>query len=233
MAVELATGEIAWKTPNPGGWAMTHSSITPMDFKGTRHYIYCGSLGVVGVSASDGAVLWKTTDWRVKIANVPSPVLLDGDRIFFSGGYNAGAAMFQLTQVSGGIVPKELYRLEPDVFGAPQPTPIYYSGYLYGIVPDGQLVCLDPAGRRLWSSGSNVRFGLGPFLIADGLILALSDMAGTLHLAEAGPAGYKELAQAKVLNGHDAWAPMALVNGKLILRDYDHMVCLKVGSRTP
>ena len=51
IAVDCATGKIAWRTPNPDGWAMTHSSIVPMTVDGKRMYIYCASGGVVGVDA--------------------------------------------------------------------------------------------------------------------------------------------------------------------------------------
>jgi len=86
-------------------------------------------------------------------------------------------------------------------------------------------------GKRLWDSGAGARFGLGPFLISGGLILALDDERGTLHLAEAAPSGYKELAKAKLLNGHDAWGPMALAEGRLILRDLTEMICVDVGGK--
>ena len=68
--------------------------------------------------------------------------------------------------------------------------------------------------RSVWTSGSQHRFGLGPYLIADGLIFVLND-DGRLTLAEATPAGYQPLAQAQVLDGHDAWGPMALAAGRL------------------
>jgi outer membrane protein assembly factor BamB len=45
-------------------------------------------------------------------------------------------------------------------------------------------------------------------------------------MAEASPAGYRELARARVLSGHDAWAPMAFADGRLIVRDLTEMVCL-------
>ena len=35
--------------------------------------IYCANLGVVGVSAKDGRLLWETTDWKISLATVPSP----------------------------------------------------------------------------------------------------------------------------------------------------------------
>ena len=39
---------------------------------------------------------------------------------------------------------------------------------------------------------------------------------------------YIHLAQARVLDGHDAWGPLALVNGRLLARDSRRMVCIDV-----
>ena len=78
VAVDPETGEVLWQTPNPKGWKMTHSSIMPMEFGGERMYVYCASGGVVGVSAKDGRLLWESTDWKISIATVPSPVVHRG-----------------------------------------------------------------------------------------------------------------------------------------------------------
>jgi len=230
MAVEGKSGKVLWRTPNPGGWGMTHSSVAPMDFQGVRMYIYCTTRGVVGVSALDGRVLWTKPDWKISIATVPSPVVVPPDRVFLSAGYGAGCAMVRLKRSGDDIVAEELWRREPAVFGSAQHTPVLYEGYLYGIAPNGELVCLDLDGSRRWSSGSGKTFGLGPYMIADGMILVLNDQAISLHAVEASPAGFREIASAKVLTGHDAWAPMALADGRLILRDLTQMVCLKIGA---
>ena len=126
---------------------------------------------------------------------------------------------------------KTLFKLGPAVFGSTQHTPIFFDGHLYGVrEKDKQLVCLDLDGRVVWSSGSQHRFGLGPYLIADGLIYVLND-EGRLTLAEATPEGYQQLAQAQVLDGHDSWGPMAMAAGRLIVRDLTHMVCLDVTEK--
>ncbi|MBM3889944.1 MAG: polyvinylalcohol dehydrogenase, partial [Verrucomicrobia bacterium] len=65
IAVDLMTGKLLWKSPNPRRWQMTHSSLTPVEFKGRRMYVYCASGGVAGVSATDGAILWSTPDWKI------------------------------------------------------------------------------------------------------------------------------------------------------------------------
>jgi outer membrane protein assembly factor BamB len=229
VAVDGATGKVVWRTPNPHGWKMTHSSIVPMEFAGRRFYVYCANQGVVGVSARDGALLWETTDWKISIATIPSPVVLDNGRIFLSGGYDAGSLMLQLGEEGGRLTAQTLFRLEPGVFGATQQTPVYFQNHLYGVRPDGQLVCLDLNGQVLWSSGSGVRFGMGPFLVADGKILVLND-SGHLSLIEGSPAQFRSLAEADVLDGHDCWGPMALAGGRLLVRDLTRLVCLEVGA---
>jgi outer membrane protein assembly factor BamB len=227
MAVELASGRVLWRTPNAGGWGMTHSSIMPMDYHGQRQYIYCTTGGVVGVSASDGQVLWRKPDWKIALAMVPSPLVIDGERVFFSGGYNNGSVMVRIKGDGGRLETEELFRLKVAVFGADQQTPILYDGHIYGITPPGELACLDLDGRRLWSSAPR-RFGLGPFILADGLLFALNDEDGTLHVAQASPSGYQELASAKLLEGNDAWGPIAVAAGRLILRDLTTMVCVEL-----
>ena len=230
IAVDCDTGKVKWKTPNDLGWAMTHSSIMPMEFAGRRMYLYSASKGVVAVSADDGRILWHTSEWRIRIANIPSPVPVGEGKIFLSGGYNAGSMMLQLKADGDKITAKPLFRLKAGVFGATQHSPIFYEGYLYGVRPNGELVCLDLSGQVIWTSGSSNRFGRGPYLIALGLIYVMNH-DGLLTLARASPSGYEQLAQAQVLPGNVAEGPMAIAAGRLIVRDLKHMVCLDVAER--
>jgi outer membrane protein assembly factor BamB len=229
LQLELSTGKVLWQTPNPKGWKMTHASVVPMTFAGQRLYLYCASGGVVAVSARDGSILWDTSEWKISIATVPSPVVLDGGRLFLSGGYDAGSLMLQLKEEAGKITSQTLFRLKPDVFGATQHTPIYHDGFLYGVRPSGEFVCLAPDGQIRWTSGAKTTFGLGPFLLAQGLIYALEE-SGKLRLIEANPAAFRLFAEAQVLNGHEAWAPLALAGTRLLARDLTRMVCLEVGT---
>jgi len=232
MAIDCASGEVLWRSPNPRGWKMTHASIMPMELAGQKMYVYCGSGGVAGVAAEDGKILWDTTDWKISIATVPSPVVLPGGKIFFSGGYNAGALMLQVEKQGDRFTTKTLFRLKAKQFGSTQQTPILYEGHLYGVrEKDKQLVCLDLEGKELWASGAANKFGLGPYLVADGLIYVLDDF-GLLTMAEATPEAYKPLGQFQAFeDGHDAWGPMALVAGRLILRDLTRMTCRDVSKK--
>lgn len=229
MAVCLDTGAVLWKTPNPRLWRMTHSSVVAMEVDGVRMFVYCASGGVVGVAADDGRLLWAYEDWRIGIANVPTPVPIDDGRVFLSGGYNAGAMMLRIRLENGVFVPEALYRLRPTVSGSVNQTPIVYENHIYHVIPNGQLACLNLDGETLWASGSVHRFGIGPYLIADGMILLLDDDAH-LTMAEATPTGFRMQARTRVFpDGHEAWAPMALADGLLLLRDFTRMVALDVG----
>ena len=229
IAVDCETGEVLWQSPNPNEWKMTHSSIIPAEFMGKRMYIYCGSGGVAGINVDDGTILWETTDWKIRIANVPSPVVVGEGLIFLSGGYNSGSMMLQLNLDNDQVVAKPLFKLAPEVFGSPQQTPIFYNAYIYGVRPDGQLTCLDLTGKVIWTSTSAEKFGLGPYIIINDLIYVMND-SGLLTLAKATTGSFVKLAEAKILEGPDSWGPMAVVGGRLILRDMNRMTCLDISK---
>jgi outer membrane protein assembly factor BamB len=63
-------------------------------------------------------------------------------------------------------------------------------------------------------------------MLADGMFLAMDGNTGRLRLIEASTTGYNETASAQVLGGQEVWAPMALSDGKLVLRDLTKMICL-------
>lgn len=228
-AFNLATGATIWQTPNPRNWTMTHSSVTPVEIGGVRQYVWCGSGGIAGVAAADGKLLWENPDWVISTATVPTPIVLGPDRLFLSGGYDSGAAFLKVTASAGAFKATIEKRLPASVFGSEQQTPILYKDHIYGVKPGGQLVCLDRTGKLLWNSGTD-RFGLGPYIITDGMILAMSD-SGTLMSVRAEPTGYVRTGKAKVLEGPEAWGPMAQAGPFLLARDLRKMVCLNIGAK--
>jgi len=242
MAVKCESdGEIAWTAPNERGWKMTHSSIIPMDLGPVRLYLYCASGGLVGVAAEDGQnhkagdILFTFDGWQVRFANVPSPVVIGNGYVLLSGGYGSGSMMVRIVEEGDGLACKTVWRMEEaGEFGSEQQTPVFYKGHIYGVLPKEsrslgeQLVCMDLEGKHRWTSGRTNRFGLGSYMIADGMIFAMDD-EGVLTLAEATTEGYRQLARAKVLpDGHETWAPLAIAGGRLLVRDLKKLVCLDV-----
>lgn len=230
VAVDCRSGKAVWESPKARNWHMTHVSIAPMEFAGQRMYVLCASGGVAAISARDGSELWETSAWVGNMATCPTPVPVGDGKVFFTGGYNAGSLMLQLKQHGDLIAVEPLWRLKAKQFESEQHTPILYNGHLYGArtrAGGEQLVCLDLQGKEMWNSGSQ-KIGRGPYLIANGLLYALSE-DGLLVMAEATPEAYRPLGQFQAIqNATDAWAPMAMASGRLILRDLTRMVCLDV-----
>jgi outer membrane protein assembly factor BamB len=235
MGIDCATGGVLWQTPNPDQWKMSHSSVIPMTLLGKRTYVYAALGGVVGVSAEEsdrGEVLWRPPEWNHSVIS-PSPMAIDEHRIFLTAGYGGGSMMLGLRREGAKFTVEVLYRLDKTVFGCEQQTPVFDKGCLFAVLPKdaaehrGQFACLDPKGQLVWTSGPEDRFGLGPFFIADDKIFILND-TGELTLIRSTPRGYERLARAHVLHGRDAWAPMAIADGRLLVRDSEQLVCLDV-----
>ena len=234
IAVDPKSGNILWEAPKLDDWEMTHVSIVPMEFAGHRMYVYSGTGGVAGISAADGGILWKSDDFVGKMATCPTPVIVHDGRIFLASGYGAGSMMIKLKEESDRIAAEPLFKLKPRQFGSEQQTPVFYQDHLFGVrtKPGGfQMACLDLKGNEVWNSGQDkFGHGRGPYLIADGLIYVLDD-EGILTMAEATADGYKRLEQFQVFeDGIDVWGPMALVAGRLIVRDRTRMACVFVGE---
>lgn len=233
MAVDLASGEPVWQTPNPGRWQMTHSSVVPFEVGGVRQYVYCTTAGVVGVAADDGRILWRWPDWKILNAVSPSPLVAGPGLLLFTGDYNAGSQMVRVTEKAGTFKVEEVFRLKTGVFSCKQHTPLVHQGYLYTVLPNGRVVCADFGGRQLWTSPSRVNSGWAPFMFINDLLYILNDETGELIAARADSGGFQELNRAKVLNGHEAWAPMAFADGRLVVRDMKEMVCLDLNAGPP
>ncbi len=231
LAVALDTGDVRWRARHESGWKMSHASIAPMDLGGTRYYVYPASGGVLVVRASDGVVVWASDRWKINIATVPTPVVTGNGRVFFTGGYNAGCALLEFQMSEGVMSAVEVFRLKASEFGATQHSPVWHDGHFYGVRADGRLVCLSGTGQVRWTSGNDVSHGLGPVLIADRTLLALAE-DGRLSRVSADPAAYRVLGAHQVMEGHECWAPMALADGRLLVRDLTQLVCLDLtGAR--
>ncbi|MGE5429113.1 MAG: PQQ-binding-like beta-propeller repeat protein [Methylococcaceae bacterium] len=240
IAVDMATGKVLWETPNPSNLKMSHSSVMPWTFNGKKMYVYSAVGGIVGVSAEgadEGKILWQSTAWNHAVV-APAPVCFANGRIFLTAGYGAGSMMIKVTP-SGADYKVDVLKqyLPKDGMACEQQTPVVWQGMMLGIQPKdagplrNQLVCVSPddVTKIIWTSGKEGRFGLGPYLIADNKMFLLSD-DGTLTMIKPDSKKYVQMAQKKLFDGHDAWAPMALVDGRLLLRDANTLYCVNVSQ---
>ena len=229
-AYDGLSGELLWRIDNPAGWKMTHASIGLATIGERRFYLYPADKGLVVVDAESRTVVVADDTWRVRVANVPTPVFVPPNRVFVTGGYNAGSRLARID----GVFPAPmdlttLWEVPAEEFGSHIQTPVFHQGCFIAVNEKEQLACLDETGKIRWTSGAELEFGLGPFIVVNGLVYALA-ADGTLHLGRPHGERLEMLASAKVLAGPDAWAPLAFVDGLLLARDPAQMVCLQVGE---
>jgi outer membrane protein assembly factor BamB len=238
IAFDQATGKELWRTPNTAKELMSHSSLMPATIGGVKQYLYLTMKNLMGIAAADGQLLWSTP-FTGRIVVVPSPVSIGDGRIFVTSGYEAGSAMFQVEKAASGFTARKLYALTSAQFNSEAQTPIFFQNHLFAVSSKtrGRFTCLGLDGKVVWQSPvvsgnaeASRTFDLGAFLLADGMFFVLDGRTGMLRLIEANTKEYKELASAQILHGEDVWGPMALADGKLIIRDMSQMVCLQVGK---
>jgi outer membrane protein assembly factor BamB len=257
VAYDKLTGNVRWKTPPVGLISYASPAIVRVDGK-DHVVMITGStnpfqrtspvdeLGnVVGIDPLTGVILWKFDKWQCHIP-VASAVDAGENRVLIAGGYELGALMIKVEKkADGSYAAAELFRTKQ--FGDQTKPPVLYKGHFYAEYGTNErrdgMVCMNMDGRILWQTKRSPDFNKGSMILADGLILA-SDGARSLYLVEPDPSGFKQLASAELFpeaaagsendmasrvgGRNQNWAPLALADGKLLLRDQTQLKCVIV-----
>ena len=260
VAYNKLTGNIVWKTPNLGNETYVSPAVVKIDgtdhvvmvtssTNRIGHPELADALGnVVGIEPLTGKILWKYDQWRCHIS-VPSAVDAGDNKVLVVGGYELGAVMIKVEKkADGSYGATEVFRTEE--FGDQTKPPVLHNGYFYAQYGtngrhDG-LTCMSMDGKILWKTKRSPHFNKGSMILVDGLLLA-TDGRKTLYLIEPDPSGFKPLASAEVLGeggtgsendplasrvggSTQNWAPLALSDGKLLIRDQSRLKCVKVAE---
>ena len=252
VAYDKKTGNVKWKTPSLGPVGYVSPVIVKIDGQdqvvmttaasGRRGETPTGGK-VVGMEPLTGKVLWTYENWQ---CSIPIPNVYDAgnNKLLIIGGYQAGAAMFEVKKNSdGSFATSELFKTIE--FGEHTKAPIMHKGYFYGQYSTNEkrdgLVCMSMDGEIMWATKREPKFDKGSMILVNGLILA-TDGEKTLYLIEPDPSGFKPLASAELLTAKDSddpgaarfgtqnWAPIALSDGKLLIRDQSQMICVQVAK---
>ncbi len=241
VAYDKLTGELKWKSPAlSGGTGYVSPSLVKVGREdhlvtvtaATGFGRNASGGGVNGIDPLSGKVLWTYGNWQCVIP-VPHAVDAGDGRVLITGGYRAGTAMIKVQKKAvGGYEVAELFKNVN--FGSHTQPPILYKDHFYAQYTinersDG-LVCMSMDGQVKWKTGDEPPFNKGGAVLVDGLLLAV-DGSTRLYLIDPDPSGFKPLASADLLESGENWAPLAIADGKLLIRDQKQMKCVVVAQQ--
>jgi len=241
VAYDKLTGELKWKSPALSG-SPGYVSPSIVKIGGEDHLVMIMAATGMGRNASGGSVngldplsgkvLWTYSNWQC-IIPVPHAVDAGEGRVLITGGYNAGAAMIKVQKKDDGTYGvTELFKTVE--FGAHTQPPILYKDHFYAQYSTNErndgLVCMGMDGKIKWKTGDEPSFVRGGSILVDGLLLS-TDGSKMLYVIEPDPSGFKPLASAELLEQGTNWGPLALVDGKLLIRDQKNLKCVLVAQQ--
>jgi outer membrane protein assembly factor BamB len=240
-ALDAETGKEIWRS---GTLGTTHSTTAIVELFGTPQVLLVSVQGrrdglLSSFDPRTGAVLWTSGAYD-NIIPIPAPLRIDDSRLFVTGGYEAGSVMLEVKRGGSGVETAEIFRIKR---GSQIHPPLLHGGHIYMLAnenwnekrrrAEGGLMCLDLQGQEQWRTGESPYIGRGGMLLADGMLIIQDGYNGALRLVEPNPQKFTLLAQANVFGVTDdsdgrMWAPMALSQGKLLLRSQSELKCVDV-----
>jgi outer membrane protein assembly factor BamB len=233
VAYDKENGNIIWKTPQlPGVVGYVSPAIVKISGEDHLTMITASSRdgstkgAVLGYHPENGTLLWTYQGWQCGIP-VPNVTEIGNNQLFISGSYNAGSALIQVEKKENSYEVKEIMTSK-ELLTHVHPV-ILYKGHVYGHGSDNWTqdgyVCMDLKGNIKWKTKKTPLFDKGGYILADDMIIS-SDGEKMLYLIEPTPDEFKVLAQAELLDTKQSWAPLALSEGKLVIRDQKQMKCV-------
>jgi outer membrane protein assembly factor BamB len=240
VAYDKLTGDLKWKTAPLGATGFVSPSLLKVGSE--DHLVMVTAARGMGRNATGGSVngldpltgkvLWTYGNFQCSIP-VAHAVDAGQGRLLVTGGYRAGSAMLKIQKnPDGSYEAAELFK-NPD-FGSHTQPPILYKDHFYVQYTTNErsdgLVCMTMDGQVKWKTGEEPPFSKGGAVLAEGLLLA-TDGNTKLYLIEPDPSGFKPLATAELLERGNNWAPIALVDGKLLIRDQKQLKVVQVAQQ--
>ncbi|MCL6504671.1 MAG: PQQ-binding-like beta-propeller repeat protein [Pirellulales bacterium] len=237
VALDRKSGATIWKAAMPqvagnGADGAGYSSIVVSTGGGVRQYVQLVGRGVIGVAAEDGKFLWGYNRIANGTANIPTPIV-QGDYVFCSTGYGAGAALLKLSRQGRGIKAEEVYFLDARDLqnhhgGMVLVDKHVYCGHGHN---EGFPACVElDTGRIAWKPGRGPGAGSAAVAYADGC-LYFRYQNGLLALVRASPRAYELRGQfmlPEVLG--ESWSHPVIIGGRLYLREQDLLYCYNVAK---
>ena len=212
-AYDRRTGKRLWTALDDKS---AYASPMQVTIGGVPQFVVVSATRLAGLSVDSRQVLWEFP-WKTDHdANAVQPIVIGGQRVFYSSGYGTGAVVIELTNAGGTFSVREIWRNIR--MKNRQSTSVLHGGFIYGL-DEGILACLDAAtGELKWKGG---RYGHGQVLLS-GDHLVVTTEEGELALVSASPEKFREIAKVPAVDG-ETWNVPAFAGGILLVRNTKEM----------
>ncbi len=231
-ALDLKTGNVRWQSKEVTD-KTTYAAPVLAEIAGVKMVIAMTQNGAVGVSAKNGALLWRFTRENDCPDVICTSPLVHGNQVYLTVGYSVGADLLELQPAGGKFKIKEVWSNKQ--IANQQGGVVLVDKYVYGSHERRNWMCQEWAtGEIKWTSPAR-GLGMGSVICADGNLICLAEQKGEVGLLDASPAAYKEngrfpLPKRSTLrkpNGK-VWTHPVLADGLLYLRDQELVFCYDV-----
>jgi outer membrane protein assembly factor BamB len=215
---DAATGKARWqwKGDGPG-----YGSPIIATFAGVRQVVAQTQKFVVGVDASNGALLWQLPFTDDFAQNAFTPVVFQD--LLINGGVDQPLTAIRPKRVGGKWVAETAWsNPQTPMFIS---SPVLVGGTIYGLTTRGrgQFVAIDAAsGKTLWNTQG--REGENASIMASRSWLLASTTDGNLIVARANPQRYEEVRRYQIAQSA-LWAHPAIAGSSIIVKDVDKVIC--------
>lgn len=165
-----------------------------------------------GIDPESGNVLWQTPIESFRGMNILTPLSI-GDSIF-TAAYGGQSHLFDIVREGDSWKAQERWnnRLQGNMC-----SPVLVGGRLYFIGRNNRFNCVDvQSGKIAYSSERS--FGDYQSLVVQGDKILGLEGSGTLFLYRANPEQFELLDELRI-SEEEAWAHLAVTNGRLYIRD--------------
>jgi outer membrane protein assembly factor BamB len=243
IALNKETGVEAWRALNDRA---QYTAPIVVHQAGQPVVICWTGDSVAGLAAPTGKTLWRY-DWKPRQMpiGVATPVV-EKDRVFFTSFYD-GSLMLRLLRDQPNV--EKLWQIagrderNTEALHSIISTPVFDSGYIYGVDSYGELRCLDAAdGHRMWEDKTATppnRWSTIHF-VKNGDRYFLFNERGELIIAKLSPKGYEEISRAALIEptfaqlpqrrGGVCWSHPAFANKHVFARNDKELVCASLAA---
>ena len=222
VALDSANGEVRWKTDRKLRLT-AHSTPIVLTSEGSPPRLFFTNTddGVASLDPRTGKILFRAGLLTARC--VGSPVSADGLVFATCGGGGQGRYLATIPIDSRGEL------AESDAAWTRQrnlpyvPTPIAFGSHLFLWGDNGVVACLKTkTGEEVWTERVGGNFSGSPVCVDGKLYCIAQD--GTVVVLDAGPE-YKLLGKSEL--GEGSHCTPAIADGRLFLRGFEHLFCLK------